>query len=88
MDILETSKKCNKCHEKINFIYFGLNEQEELIVKNNKNLIESVVETNSQWTNVYRKIDMPYPSEYVIRIFKGTYPRLNLRGGGILEKVY
>lgn len=57
-------------------------------MKNNKNLIESVVETNSQWTNVYRKIDMPYPSEYVIRIFKGTYPRLNLRGGGILEKVY
>ena len=55
-------------------------------MKNNKNLIESVVETNSQWTNVYRKIDMPYPSEYVIRIFKGTYARLNLRGGGYSGK--
>ena len=30
------------------------------------------------WTNHFAKAGMPYPSEYVIRIFKGSYPRLNL----------
>jgi SAM-dependent methyltransferase len=31
------------------------------------------------WTSHFAKAGMPYPSEYVIRIFKGSYPRLNLK---------
>ena len=30
------------------------------------------------WTSVLTSVDMPYPSEYVIRILKGSYPKLNL----------
>lgn len=34
-------------------------------------------ETNG-WIRTYRKMPLPYPAEYVIRIFKGNYPRLPL----------
>ena len=30
------------------------------------------------WSNFYANTEMMYPSEFVIRIFKGSYPRLNL----------
>ncbi|MBI1984713.1 MAG: class I SAM-dependent methyltransferase [Candidatus Wildermuthbacteria bacterium] len=33
---------------------------------------------NKQWAKEIKKNDVMYPSEYVIRIFKGTYPRLRL----------
>lgn len=32
---------------------------------------------SQKWTQTYLQRDMAYPSEYVIRIFKGEYPRLN-----------
>lgn len=32
---------------------------------------------NSQWTRAYSSEQMPYPAEYVIRIFKGSYPKIN-----------
>ena len=33
---------------------------------------------NSQWTKSYSNSNqMPYPAEYVIRIFKGSYPKLD-----------
>jgi len=35
----------------------------------------STAEVN--WTNTYQQLGMAYPSEYVIRIFKGEFPRLN-----------
>ncbi len=31
----------------------------------------------SKWTGVYQQHNMAYPAEYVIRIFKGIYPKLN-----------
>src|SRR5438093_5888849 len=32
----------------------------------------------AEWTKAFKNREMPYPPEYVIRIFKGEYPRLNL----------
>ena len=44
------------------------------------------------WTKAYAEEGgMAYPAEYVIRMFKGNYPKLNLMelsGGGIKGKVY
>ena len=42
--------------------------------------------SNERWTNAYRKMDMPYPSEYVIRIFKGRYPKLDFYSKGYSDK--
>lgn len=38
----------------------------------------SIYDAKKEWTSHYNKIEMMYPAEYVIRIFKGNYPRLNL----------
>lgn len=36
-----------------------------------------------EWTNIYKQdCDMAYPPEYVIRMFKGVYPKLNLQRNG------
>ena len=35
-----------------------------------------------EWTNAYAKSDMPFPSEYVIRMFKGKYPNCDLKLAG------
>ncbi|MBU1083864.1 MAG: class I SAM-dependent methyltransferase [Candidatus Omnitrophota bacterium] len=38
-----------------------------------------IYEDKKEWTKAFLKDEeMPYPAEYVIRIFKGSYPRLNL----------
>lgn len=35
-------------------------------------------DANNEWTKSYSLINqIPYPSEYVIRIFKGAYPKIN-----------
>lgn len=37
-----------------------------------------IYDAKKEWTNAFLKQkEMTYPSEYVIRIFKGSYPRLN-----------
>lgn len=38
----------------------------------------STYDAKKEWTSYYNKIEMMYPAEYVIRIFKGNYPKLNL----------
>lgn len=35
-------------------------------------------DAKKEWTKSFLGMGMAYPSEYVIRIFKGSYPRLNL----------
>jgi len=45
----------------------------------NNRLLKVFFVTGQMWNKAYReKRDMAYPSEYVIRILKGKYPRLNL----------
>lgn len=39
-----------------------------------------------KWTQSFRKHSMAYPAEYVIRIFKGTYPRLKLSQNVFTDK--
>ena len=40
-----------------------------------------------EWTNIYKQdCDMAYPPEYVIRMFKGVYPKLNLQRNGYSGK--
>ncbi len=38
------------------------------------------------WSSSIAKSDMPYPSEYVIRIFKGSYPKLNFDKKALIGK--
>lgn len=47
-------------------------------------------EQTAKWNKVYMESDrMAYPAEYVIRIFRGNYPRLNLSTwGGIAGRVF
>lgn len=33
----------------------------------------------NDWNKTYLKVEMPFPSEYVIRMFKGKYPKCNLQ---------
>lgn len=40
----------------------------------------------SNWAKVFASGSMAWPSEYVIRIFKGSYPRLVLRNTGFNDK--
>lgn len=40
-----------------------------------------------EWINIYKQdCDMAYPPEYVIRMFKGVYPKLNLQRNGYSGK--
>lgn len=41
-------------------------------------MVKNKYHAEKEWTKFYRNTAMMYPSEYVIRIFKGKYPRLNL----------
>lgn len=38
------------------------------------------------WTNVFLGSEMAWPSEYVIRMFKGTFPKLDLKAKGFADK--
>ncbi|MCX6984812.1 MAG: methyltransferase domain-containing protein, partial [Lentisphaerae bacterium] len=35
-------------------------------------------DAKKEWNNLFLSAGLSFPSEYVIRILKGTYPRLNL----------
>lgn len=42
---------------------------------------------NSQWTKSYSSSNqMPYPAEYVIRIFKGSYPKFDFDKKSFIDK--
>lgn len=36
-------------------------------------------DAREQWNKAFHESDMPYPAEGVIRIFKGKYPKLNMK---------
>lgn len=44
------------------------------------------LELQKNYMNEYSRIGMTYPSKYVIRMFKGKYPRLNLGEDGFKGK--
>ena len=43
-------------------------------------------DSNKEWNKVYSNDQMSFPCEYVIRIFKGEYPNLNLKIQILLAK--
>lgn len=43
-------------------------------------------DAGKEWTNAILAGKLSYPSEYVIRIFKGSYPRLNLDKASFRDK--
>jgi ubiquinone/menaquinone biosynthesis C-methylase UbiE len=48
----------------------------------------TIIDYNSkkEWTRTFLESEMAWPSEYVIRMFKGTYPRLKLKEEGFTGK--
>ena len=46
----------------------------------------SIKNAGKGWANRYKKAGVAWPSENVIRIFKGAYPRLDIRSGGYQGK--
>jgi SAM-dependent methyltransferase len=46
----------------------------------------SAYDAKKTWTTFFTQTEMAYPCEYVIRIFKGEYPRLNLKKDCFLHK--
>lgn len=45
-------------------------------------------DSKKEWTKEFLKSDMPYPSEYVIRILKGSFPNLNLDKNDFVGKKF
>jgi SAM-dependent methyltransferase len=48
--------------------------------------VKNMYNAQQTWTTFFTQTEMAYPCEYVIRLFKGQYPRLNLRKEGFLHK--
>ena len=45
-----------------------------------------VYDAKKEWTKIFLRCEMAYPVEYVIRIFKGSYPRLRLDKSSFKDK--
>lgn len=52
----------------------------------NMNMKYTIKDAGNGWSDRYKQTGVAWPSENVIRIFKGTYPRLNLRQHGYAGK--
>ena len=50
------------------------------------NVLNKLYDAKNEWTKFFVQTEMAYPSEYVIRLFKGEYPRLHLKKDSFRDK--
>lgn len=51
-------------------------------------MINTAYDSKKEWTNAFLTSEMSYPNEYVIRILKGAFPRLNLDKNNFVDKKF